>query len=188
MKETNRIHKIYNLKNYQQAKETKAHLSVKKWLRIGGKMETNRRKFFQALGAGIAGLGFYPATGFVIGPMPGCTAKASASEKAAEENPEQDVQQMLLELCDIAGYGIHSGIHPGPKADKAANYILDKLRMAGLANARLDLVKVNDVFPKSFSMNVATPQAMAKIASKATMNLKSVMKEIILLNIYFRLF
>jgi hypothetical protein len=73
----------------------------------------------------------------------------------AAGNPEQEVQQMLLDLCDIAGYGIHSGIHPGPKADKAADYILKKLKMAGLTNARLDPVKVNDAFPKSFVMNVS---------------------------------
>jgi hypothetical protein len=53
---------------------------------------------------------------------------------------------MLHDLCDISGYGIHSGIHPGPKADKAANYILQKLRLGGLTNAGLDQVKVNDAF------------------------------------------
>ncbi|MGD9162118.1 MAG: PKD domain-containing protein [Desulfobacteraceae bacterium] len=116
-------------------------------------METNRRKFIQTFGAGVAGLGLYPATASVFGDISGSTARASAG--VVEGNPEHDVQQMLLELCDIAGYGIHSGIHPGPKADKAANYILDKLRAAGLTSARLDTVKVNDAFPKSFMMTAS---------------------------------
>ena len=71
-----------------------------------------------------------------------------------EADPERDVQRMLLDLFNIAGYGVHSGIHPGPKADEAIDYILKKLRSAGLTNARLDPVKVNDAFPKSFAMNV----------------------------------
>jgi len=41
---------------------------------------------------------------------------------AAEES-----MAMLRDLCTIAGYGIHSGIHPGPKADEVAQYILKKL-------------------------------------------------------------
>jgi hypothetical protein len=115
-------------------------------------METNRRKFVQTLGAGIAGVSLYPATTFALGQMSRSTAETPA--EVGTGNPEKEVQQMLLELCDIAGYGIHSGIHPGPKADKAANYILEKLKSAGLTSARLDPVKINDAFPKSFKMTV----------------------------------
>ncbi len=82
------------------------------------------------------------------------SSTAEASPEMIEADPERDVQRMLLDLFNIAGYGVHSGIHPGPKADEAIDYILKKLRSAGLTNARLDPVKVNDAFPKSFAMNV----------------------------------
>jgi hypothetical protein len=81
------------------------------------------------------------------------------------QSPEQDVQQMLQELCDIAGYGIHSGIHPGPKADEAANYILSKLQGAGLTNARLEAVKVNNVFPSKFAMTAEVDGEKARSVS-----------------------
>jgi hypothetical protein len=83
----------------------------------------------------------------------------------AAQSPEQEVQQMLQELCDIAGYGIHSGIHPGPKADEAANYILSKLRGAGLTDARLESVKVNNAFPSKFSMTVQVEGEKARSVS-----------------------
>jgi hypothetical protein len=68
---------------------------------------------------------------------------------AAEES-----MAMLHDLCAIAGYGIHSGIHPGPKADGAAQYILKRLHLAGLTDARLEQVKINDPFPDQFEVTV----------------------------------
>ena len=81
------------------------------------------------------------------------------------QSPEQEVQKMLQELCDIAGYGIHSGIHPGPRTDEAANYILSKLQGAGLTNARLEPVKVNNVFPSKFAMTVEVDGEKARSVS-----------------------
>jgi len=66
----------------------------------------------------------------------------------------KEVMSITQELCDIAGYGIHSGIHPGPKADKAAHYILEKLHAAGLTDARLEQVKINNPFPDQFDATV----------------------------------
>jgi hypothetical protein len=72
---------------------------------------------------------------------------------------------MLFDLCNIAGYGIHSGIHSGPKADRAAQYILGKLRTAGLKNARLESVKVNNVFPRAFEMTVKVGDEKSRTVS-----------------------
>lgn len=68
--------------------------------------------------------------------------------------PAQDAYRMLYELCGISGYGVHSGVHPGPKADKAANYILKKLRMEGLRNAHLEPFQITNAFPGNFRMTV----------------------------------
>jgi hypothetical protein len=65
-----------------------------------------------------------------------------------------EVMGITQDLCNIAGYGIHSGIHPGPKANEAAQYILEKLHAAGLTEARLEQVKVNDPFPDQFEVTV----------------------------------
>ena len=65
----------------------------------------------------------------------------------------QEVRQIAQELCDIAGYGLQSGIHPGPKADEAANYILNKLMESGL-DARLEPVVIRDPWPESWSLTV----------------------------------
>jgi hypothetical protein len=67
---------------------------------------------------------------------------------------DKEVMKITQDLCDIAGYGIHSGIHPGPKADKAAHYILEKLHAAGLTDARLEQVKINNPFPDQFDATV----------------------------------
>ena len=40
--------------------------------------------------------------------------------------PAEQAVDMMYDLCGIAGYGIHSGVHPGPKADEAAAYIRKK--------------------------------------------------------------
>jgi hypothetical protein len=66
----------------------------------------------------------------------------------------EEVMKITQDLCDIAGYGIYSGIHPGPKADEAAQYILEKLHAAGLTDARLEQVKVNNPFPDQFEVTV----------------------------------
>jgi hypothetical protein len=74
--------------------------------------------------------------------------------KRNEVGAAEDSMAMLYDLCTIAGYGIHSGIHPGPKADEAAQYILKKLRQSGLPEARLEQVKVNNPFPDQFEVTV----------------------------------
>lgn len=76
----------------------------------------------------------------------------------------QEVMNMTKDLCNIAGYGLNSGIHPGPKGDKAAKYILNKLHKAGLRQARLEPILVNNPFPSNYSVTVTvegqTPKSL----------------------------
>jgi len=67
-------------------------------------------------------------------------------------NIAEEIMMMIQELCDMAGYGIHSGTRPGEKADTAANYILDKLHTAGLTEAKLESIKVNSPFPEGYEV------------------------------------
>jgi hypothetical protein len=82
----------------------------------------------------------------------GWTANENGSTR--EELAAEESMAMLHDLCAMAGDGIHSGIHPGPKADEAAQYILKKLHQAGLTDARLEQVKVNNPFPDQFEVTV----------------------------------
>jgi hypothetical protein len=66
----------------------------------------------------------------------------------------KEIMLMIRELCEIAGYGIHSGIHPGPKADQAAQYITEKLHAAGLTGASLEPIKVNSPLPEAYEVTV----------------------------------
>jgi hypothetical protein len=66
----------------------------------------------------------------------------------------QEVMGMTKDLCDIAGYGVNAGIHPGPKGDAAANYILGKLHKAGLMQAKLEPILVNNPFPTNYGVTV----------------------------------
>ena len=75
------------------------------------------------------------------------------NSSAKSLDPAQEIMQMMEDLCNISGYGIYSGIHPGPKADQAAHYILQKLQSAGL-NATLQPVKINNGFPTAFGITV----------------------------------
>jgi hypothetical protein len=66
----------------------------------------------------------------------------------------EEIKEMVQDLCDLAGYGVHSGINVGEKGETAANYILNKLHDAGLKDARLEPVKVNSPFPESYEVLV----------------------------------
>jgi len=66
----------------------------------------------------------------------------------------KEVMGIIQALCDLAGYGIHSGINIGEKGDTAANYILGKLHAAGLKDARLEPIKVNSPFPETYEVMV----------------------------------
>jgi hypothetical protein len=65
-----------------------------------------------------------------------------------------DIMNMIQDLCDIAGYGIHSGIKPGKSADRAARYIVEKLHGGGLTSAHLEEVSVNNPFPVSYTVSI----------------------------------
>jgi hypothetical protein len=67
--------------------------------------------------------------------------------------PAEQVMEMLYDLCDIAGYGIHSGIQTQPKGDQAANYILKKLRRHGV-RAKLEPITANSPYPNKFELIV----------------------------------
>jgi len=67
--------------------------------------------------------------------------------------PAEEVMEMLYDLCDIAGYGIHSGIQTQPKADQAANYILKRLRGHGV-HAKLEPITANSPYPEKFELTV----------------------------------
>jgi len=66
----------------------------------------------------------------------------------------REIMRMTYDLCDIAGYGVNSGIHPGPTGDAAAKYILRKLHKAGLRKAKLEPILVNNPFPTNYSVTV----------------------------------
>ncbi|MGD9576761.1 MAG: M28 family peptidase [Syntrophorhabdus sp.] len=80
--------------------------------------------------------------------------------------PAEEAYSMMYDLCDMAGYGINSGIHAGPTADKAAYYILKKLHKAGLMKAKLEPIKTNSPYPDKFELNVSVEgQAPQKVLS-----------------------
>ncbi len=66
----------------------------------------------------------------------------------------EEIMGITQALCDLAGYGIHSGINIGEKGNAAANYILGKLHAAGLKDARLEPIKVNSPFPETYEVMV----------------------------------
>ena len=82
------------------------------------------------------------------GDSTGSDEKHRGQAEAAEE-----VMEMLQELCDIAGYGIHAGIQTQPKADQAANYILKRLRQHGV-RAQLEPITANSPYPEEFELIV----------------------------------
>ncbi len=67
--------------------------------------------------------------------------------------PAEEVMEMLKDLCDIAGYGINSGIQTQPKADQAASYILKRLKEYGV-QAKLEPITVNSPYPEKFELTV----------------------------------
>ena len=67
---------------------------------------------------------------------------------------EKDIMKMIQELCNIAGYGIRSGINVGEKGNEAASYILKKLHAAGLTDAKFEPIKVNSPFPDEYEVKV----------------------------------
>jgi hypothetical protein len=66
----------------------------------------------------------------------------------------EEIMGIIRELCDIAGYGIHSGIRPGETGDTAAHYILHKLHAAGLTEAKLEPIRVNSPYPENYEVTV----------------------------------
>jgi hypothetical protein len=66
----------------------------------------------------------------------------------------EEVMRMIQDLCNLAGYGVHSGINVGEKGDAAAHYILGKLHAAGLKDAKLESIKVNSPFPKTYEVMI----------------------------------
>jgi hypothetical protein len=66
----------------------------------------------------------------------------------------EEVMDMIHALCDIAGYGLYSGIRPGKSGDRAATYILTKLHAAGMTTARFEPIKVNNPYPSGFEITV----------------------------------
>ncbi len=71
--------------------------------------------------------------------------------------PAKEIMKWIHDLCDIAGYGIHSGIQTQPKLDEAANYILWKLHRLGLKDAKLEPITANSPYPKKFEITVEVP-------------------------------
>jgi hypothetical protein len=67
-----------------------------------------------------------------------------------------EIMEMLYDLCDISGYGIHSGINVGPKGDAAAHYIVGRLHKAGLPDARTESIIVNNPFPDQYEVIIET--------------------------------
>ena len=75
-------------------------------------------------------------------------------ENSRIDPPAKEIMGMIEELCDIAGYGIRSGINVGEKGKAAADYIIEKLHAAGLREAKLEPIKVNSPFPEEYEVTV----------------------------------
>ena len=74
-----------------------------------------------------------------------------------EASPISDeIMEIIKELCDISGYGITSGIHIGEKGQAAARYIRDKLHEAGLSDAKLEPIKVNNPYPNHYEVKATS--------------------------------
>ncbi len=69
-------------------------------------------------------------------------------------NVAEEIMRIIQELCNMAGYGIHSGTRPSKKADDSANYIISKLHTAGLTGAKLEPIKVNSPFAEEYEVIV----------------------------------
>ncbi|MFP4642559.1 MAG: PKD domain-containing protein [Dehalococcoidia bacterium] len=73
---------------------------------------------------------------------------------SSKSSATQEIMEVVHDLCDIAGYGINSGIHAGGSGNEAANYILGKLHAAGLTEAKPEPIKVNSPYPESYNVTV----------------------------------
>ena len=67
-----------------------------------------------------------------------------------------EIMEIIKELCDMSGYGITSGIHTGEKGHAAARYIRDKLHEAGLSDAKLEPIKVNNPYPNHYELKATS--------------------------------
>jgi hypothetical protein len=94
--------------------------------------------------------------------------KKSAMKKKRFSIPPaaKEIMRMTQELCDIAGYGIRSGIHIGKTGDAAANYILGKLHAAALTSARFEPIKVNNPFPEKYEVTVEVDGKQVPLTEK----------------------
>ncbi len=86
-----------------------------------------------------------------------CGDKPGESLERHTEATSQTIMGWLNDLCDIAGYGIDSGIQTQPKLDEAANYILRNLHTHGLSQARLEPITANSPYPENFEITVKVP-------------------------------
>src|SRR4030043_449734 len=107
-----------------------------------------RRNFFIMLS--LVFLSFASLSGCGYGTV---SAKRHQEKHLKHMEPEEEVMEILHDLCDIAGYGIHSGIQTQPKADQAANYILKRLRGHGI-HAKLEPITANSPYPERFELIV----------------------------------
>jgi hypothetical protein len=87
----------------------------------------------------------------------GCSNRQEESLAHQTEVSPQVIMGWLNDLCDIAGYGIHSGIQTQPKLDEAADYILENLHRLGLRQAKLEPITANSPYPKDFEITVNVP-------------------------------
>ena len=77
------------------------------------------------------------------------------TKRAFDNDPvAEEIMSLMRDLCDISGYGINSGIHPGKTGDEAARYILGKLHAAGLKDAVLEPIRVNNPLPEKYEVEV----------------------------------
>jgi len=76
------------------------------------------------------------------------------------------IMKMTQDLCDIAGYGINSGIRVGKTGDAAVEYILGKLHTAGLTSARPEPIKVNSPFPDKYEVTIEVTGKKTSLSEK----------------------
>ena len=95
----------------------------------------------------------------------GSSSFAGGSTTAIDTVTPSEIMGMIQDLSDISGYGLSSGIHPGPKADQASKYIENKLAGYGLTVKR-EPVKVISAWPNSYKVTVdVTGSATREIVS-----------------------
>ncbi|MBN2240546.1 MAG: M28 family peptidase [Dehalococcoidales bacterium] len=76
------------------------------------------------------------------------------SDSSGTSSAATEIKEMIQDLCDLSGYGVHSGINIGEKGETAVRYILEQLRSAGIHDAKPEPIQVHSPFPDMYEVTV----------------------------------